>query len=503
MCLLLFITAGIFFGRGIISNTEANYFIISLFFIICGKNFSERILLLLTFTIGSVCYLLLSSDTMLLITEFMLLSALWKFNKNKPHIHTFWTTVAALLLHLYYIQNTPADVRQHDLGGILFYMRLITQNGINWLNFNPWHMYYLFHQPLHFIIYGYVYLAETLLWHSQLLAVNNLQYLSLFYVTGTTIFAALVFAEMKFSQYVYNAIFLIFAFNPTLTLFSGYISDDTPLLFWSCATIYFLLNWVKSDKTPPIIAAALCFSAGALTKLSMLMLVPAMSFLFLHRLRTSLNKQKIIRQLSVFIILAVPLSLLWVVRNHVLFDMPFHHVPDTSPEGQSFAHFTLFERISNFAFLFQPFLNAPRSVDPNIWLSLIKTELFGEWDFSIHNKGTYWPAMLLYLLNIGIKLLSAFGCVFWAFNKPFKSKNNNVTAYFFIIIYITIWTYSFKYSMEYPYACSCDYRLFAQLIFPELAIIGLLFQKYFRPQYLLIMAISYAFLSSYIYITGI
>ncbi len=503
LCLLLFITAGTFFGSGAVSDAEGGFFLISLFCICCGKDFSQRILLFFVFAFGAICYLLISSAYVMLTTELVLFITLWQFNKSERQTYLFFITAAAFLLHLFYIQNTPADIRQHDLSGIILYMRLITKNGINWSGFDPWYMYYLFHQPLHFIIYGYIYLSEISLWQSHHLAINGLQYISLFYVTGTTIIAALIFAEMRWEKTIYHAVFLIFAFNPTLTLFSGYISDDTPLLFWSCTVIYFLLLWFKDFKTRHLTAAALCFGIGTLTKLSMLMLVPAISFLFLYILCTHSDKQKTIQQLSIFVIIAVPLSLLWVIRNHVLFDMPFYHVPDTSPEGQNFRYLTFVERMTDFTFLFKPFINAPHAVDSNIWLSIIKTELFGEWDLSLNHKEIYLPAVLLYVLNIIIKILSFCGCFYLIFQKSFKQKHIMAPIYFFAIFYVTIWGYSFKYATDYPYACSCDYRLFSQLILPELMIVGLLFQHSAKANYLRIIAICYAVLSFGIYIFSI
>ena len=76
-------------------------------------------------------------------------------------------------------------------------------------------------------------------------------------------------------------------FNPTLFLFSGYISDDTPAMMWSIIAVYFLFRWYKTEKSLYILAAAAGFGFGVLTKLSVLMAVPAIISLFLCTISTS------------------------------------------------------------------------------------------------------------------------------------------------------------------------------------------------------------------------
>lgn len=505
ICLLLFLTAGIFFGEAAVVKSGLFYCIIALIFFSYCQTSSQRTIFAFIFAILSLVLLLINTyEYTFLMAELFLLGIFTLLNKHKKNIAIFCFIFGAFILHLFYIQSTPIDIRQHDLNGIILYMKLITQNGLNWHNFDPWYMYYLFHQPLHFFIIGHIYLAEISIWNSHILALTNLQYLSLFYVTGATIFAYKIFSFLGFKEKTLYAMLLFFAFNPSLTLFSGYISDDAPLLFWSMAVVYYSLRWYETPSTFLIIIVAICFGLGTLTKLSLLMLAPALSFLFLYKLLTANHKDVVLKHLSIFVIIAVPLSLIWVIRNHIGYDMQFYHIPDTSPQGQRFLHLSLSERLSDFSKLFTPFIDAPHIVDANIWLALIKTELFGEWDLSLLHSNILLPAKILYTLNIFLKLSSLYGCFYLIYKRIQKSGNENILEYFFIILYFTLWGYSLKYAMDYPYICSTDYRLFIQLMLPEIIILGLLYRNNYKQRtFFLSISVLYALCSLYIYTLGI
>ncbi len=503
ICLLLFLTAGIFFGGQELNVSEIAFFILTGIFIFLEKNNTQRIGILFIATLFFLIYILLERNESFLFGAELCTCFLFVWlNKKQQFIYPFGIIFSAFLLHLYYLQNTPIDLRQHDWSGIRLYIHQITQNGINWQNFDPWYMYYLFHQPFHFLIAGYIYDLEIFMWHSTKLASEGLQYLSLFYVTASILFVYAILKELQFTNKLLYSALILFAFNPTLTLFTGFVSDDTPTVFWSVMVIYFAIRWYKEENAKYIVFSALAFGFGVLTKLSVLMLVPALSFLFLYKLFSKDgNQQRILLHLSFFVIIAVPLSLVWIIRNHIFYDMQFYNIPDTSPAGQNFKYLGLLERICDFSMLGIPFLNAPIISDANIFLALIKTELFGEWDFSISHQIVYWPAFILYCLNILIKLFVFIGiCIIL---RIFLSSRFSPILCFFMIIYGTIWGYAFKYALDYPYICSTNFRLFAQLMLPEIIILISAFNTAKKSTALLAVAISYAVLSCFVYTFGI
>lgn len=502
ICLLLFFAAGMFFHASYIGQFEAQYLIITMALLIGTHTFLQRIIFIFISLLFLAIYLWFSGKLGILLSgELILAMFVVLFHKKTADIGLFFIILAAFLLHLYYIQATDINIRQHDLNGILYYMQEITQNGINITGFNPWNMYYLFHQPLHFIIIGYIYLLELSLGFSVVAAKEGLQYLSLFYTSATTIVIVKILKKFNVDGYILYGATLLFVFNPTLFLLSGYISDDTPVLFWSSLFLYQLICWYQTGNTQCLFWAACCFGIGTLTKLSILMLTPAVAFLFIYKLFSTKDKVKITTDLSLFVVIAVPLSLIWIIRNHMWFDMPFYNVPDTSPAGQNFRYFSFWERLFDFSQILSPFIDAPAITDKNMWLSLIKTELFGEWNLSKAHSFIYFPAFVLYLLTLLFKVFVLLCVLMLLYQQKYRFCP---FAVFCIIIYFTIWLYSFKYAMDYPYVCSSDYRLFTSLMFSDVMISALVLKdKPAKAVFFFVASVAYASLSAFIYVFAI
>lgn len=510
MCLLLLLTAGTFFGSTYLSPMEACYFLISAFFVFTQCTFVAKFFVFISALLFALIYYSCSLSSFYLFLSEIILLGICAYNLLKESVRyiSFFILALAFLCHLFYIQSIPVEQYQHDLNGILLYMNKISLNGFNWRDFNPWYMYYLFHQPLHFWLLSYLQNFSLDLWNSLALSHELLQYISLFYVTVFSVIFSLILKELKFNTNFYFFALLLFIFNPTLFLFSGYISDDASVLFWGCLVVYFSFKWFLKNKTRYIVFSALCFGFGVLTKLSILMLVPALSFLFLYKLISARFNKSVWLDLNLFIIIAVPLALSWIVRNHVLFDMQFYNVPDTSPNGQNFYNLDFWERIFDFSQIFIPFIQSPVIVDGNIWLALIKTELFGEWDMSLRSPILFYPAFGLYLFNLLLKLFVLCSVLFLLYKMCRKQIPVSPFLIFFIILYLTLWGYGFKYAMDYPYACSSDFRLFALLMLPDTIIPAYTLQKisFFQQQkkanILLAFAIIYSILTCFIYTWG-
>lgn len=496
LCLLLALAAGIFFNDQYLSESAAVFIIISFFLVLCSR-FPLGMLATIMFALLSlVIYFAIGENNFFLLGGGLFLICFVAWQQRKNDISPVFTIIAvSFLLHFHYIEMTDVATRQHDLNGVMYYMRLITQNGFNFWDFNPWNMYYLFHQPLHFLINGYLYKLGLFIWNSQILAQEILQFVSLFYVTGIIVMTARILRMFAFSSLAFYAVLILNAFNPTFFLFSGYISNDVPVLFWAITSLYYLLKWYKDERLNNLLISATCFGLGVLTKLSILMTVPIFVLLFLHKLYLRKCAQNIIRAISLFIIIAVPLSLIWIIRNHLLYDMDFYNIPDTSPSGQNFKYITFSERILNFSLLGEPFIHSPLANDSNMFLALVKTELFGEWDLRLNHQIIAFPAAILYFINIIIKATALLGCL----SILLKAPRDSILTATFSLFYLIVWGYSFKYAMDYPYTCSSDYRLFTLINLPELIILATICKSQRSSKVLLVTAVTFAILSSFIY----
>ncbi len=496
ICLLFLITAGIFFNSLVLQADAVCYVVLSVILLSCYTCSIYKYVVTATIFIFFFLFLLFHSNLFLLIGEIVITSLIvWQRN-NEKNIYIFLLLAIAFFLHLYYIQLTPINIRQHDLSAVLAYMKHITKDGINFIHFNPWHLYYFFHQPLHFFISGCIYFLEIKFWGSTVLAQEGLQYISLFYITASTIVSCALLKHLFPQKNCLYTSLIFFVFNPTLFLLSGYISDDALLLLFSLLSLYYIISWQQKKQLHYILWAAFFFSLGALTKLSILLFVPAFCVLFIAELGFPF-KRVILNHICCFIIIAVPLSLIWVIRNHILYDMPFYNIPDTSPSGQNFKYLSLLDRISDFKELFIPFINVPYHSDANIELAFIKTELFGEWRMAEDLSLAYVIGFILYALNIVIHLLTLFAAFFLLFTYRFKQEK--ILSLFFTVLYFTIFFYGVKYAMDYPYICSSDTRLKVIGILPSFIVLTkatpIKWQKY-----LLAVALLYAMLSVTFYL---
>ena len=497
-CLLFLTMANIFFNNTFFDIFAVSYLVVAISCSCYYNKLFEKALLLISSFILVILFTLLNipQKFFFILDFFTIIITLHKAGYNEKNILTAIIAIS-FLLHLLYIQLTPINIRQHDISGIFAYMHKITSNGLNWNNFVPWNMYYYFHQPLLFLIQGHIFNIFSSIFTSSIIAKESLQYISLFFTTISIYYIILLIKKLDYKNSELYFIITLFAFNPIFILFSGFISDDVAVLFWGITCIYYLISWDKSNSNKDIIITALCFGLGTLTKLSVLLLVPAICYLFLYKLVKYKNK-KIISQISIFIIIAVPLSLIWIIRNHLLFDMQFFNIPETSPQGQSFALLSTTDRLTNLSMLFNPFINAPSVSDPNIFLALIKTELFGEWDFRLSTHLVSFFATPLYILNLLIKITTFSLCFYYILNTK---RNFDHIHYFFIILYITVWGYGIHYSITYPYICSSNYRLFSLAIIPEIIILSYTARKKGIGNKVLIPSILYAALSVCVYYT--
>ena len=217
-CLLFLTIANIFFNHDILTATSVTYIVIA---IVCSFEYNDfykktfsLIISLILFTIflitnpPLICYF---------ISEVFMIGVLLYYKGFSQKNIMIAIISVAFLLHLFYIQNTPINIRQHDLSGILGYMHMITINGINWKDFIPWDMYYFFHQPLHFNVQGYFFKILSFMLTSSIVEKESLQYLSLFYTTSTIYIVFLILKKLEFKEYVLYALCMLVAFNPTYT----------------------------------------------------------------------------------------------------------------------------------------------------------------------------------------------------------------------------------------------------------------------------------------------
>ena len=116
--------------------------------------------------------------------------------------------------------------------------------------------------------------------------------------------------------------------------------------------------------------------------------------------------------------------------------------------------------------------------EPNVWLALIKTSLFGEWSWG----GVTW-AYLLYALGIGLAILLAASFFTLPFYKLGEGWGFNAFAVVLVFSVLGAWA---NFWLEYPYFCSSEYR-YVMILLP----VSLLWLGNFLTQKSLPKAVGY------------
>ena len=130
MCLLSYLAAGIFFNAAFMEPGEATYLLIAGIVAACAQGYVRQIIFFLCALLLFLYHIITqgNADILLLAELFLTAIVLYTERKDKSTL-LIGITGAAFLCHLFYVQQTPVDVRQHDLSGIFLYMRQITQHG--------------------------------------------------------------------------------------------------------------------------------------------------------------------------------------------------------------------------------------------------------------------------------------------------------------------------------------------------------------------------------------
>jgi hypothetical protein len=213
-----------------------------------------------------------------------------------------------------------------------------------------------------------------------------------------------------------------------------------------------------------------------MTKFSGLMVVPAIGVLMLFKLLLSPKKtDKVLWGKFVVIGLGAVLGFAWGL---FLLYYGFSLLPPPQDVAvQSMKSYSLQARLFDFSGILNPIVDFKEhyQIEPNVWLTLIKTSLFGEWGW----QGKIWID-ILYGLSFVWLLLAISGFVYLFF-KPIKKDfvlNGALIVLFFsvLIAWINFW-------LDYPYFCSTEFRYTAIFLPISVLWVGHLFTNKSLPKY--------------------
>ena len=364
-----------------------------------------------------------------------------------------WLILAlGILMRVGYMLYTPAYVRGHDLGkcsldgnGHVAYILHLLQGELP-----PNNSYQFYHPPLFHALSAVAmacYRALSGFTEPEQL-VEAAKTVSCAASIVTLFYARKLCRQLRLGDGTTLIAVSLAAFLPNHYLLAGRVNNDSLAVMFMTAILYYTLRWYERQDWGPLVKLALCFGLGMMTKISVgvfALVAGCMMLLGLYRRLLEKKALPIIRQFSVFGLIAFPLGLWYPIRNFILFQQPFNYVLRPSAQSLYCGDHSLWERfglIKNLEIYDHPF------EDYNVWAYLLKGSLFGEFTFSM---GKVIPGLLI-LINLLLILLSLAAMVLVLIRH--RTAQWTALSCFWLVLmgsYI-------HFNIQYPFGCTMDFR---------------------------------------------
>lgn len=441
----------------------------------------------------------LHSGTFLFLLAAILLG-IWALRKHLP---LNWITMIigiGILLKIAYILYTPVWCRQHDVinfgaeeGHAAYIEYLLQYHSLP--DFDPREKWAFFQPPLHHILAALWIKINTKFGIPLQQAQENVQVLTLFYTCSITMISYYIFQEFHLKKWGMRIACMVTAFSPVFILMSGSINNDALCIALQVAAFYFALKWYQEPKLGLMLLTAVCIGGSMMTKLSGGSLAPAVAVLFLLKLMTdSTNKMTETAadrhfhikffwknfktywiQFAAFVVVCFPLGLWAPIRNKVLFNVPLNYTPAV---GEGLAQYSLFQRLFDLRLssVYPAMINNGDAYDEyNILLALIKTSLFGEYNYGNENPLVNPFAIILFITAVLLAVTALLATLFFLFSK--RSPLTLEWKLYLGVFYITQLIVYFSFALKQLYFSSQDIRYIAGILIPESLFLGLLADK--------------------------
>lgn len=374
---------------------------------------------------------------------------------------------AAILMNVWYVSSSWGNVRQHDYFNFVMFADYFVKNHFFIMPPVSYLQSVYYHPPVWGLISGlFMYFLEF----------DTVRFMSFFAVIGAYILMWHFMTKLKIKENIQLWLFMFYCFYPVHGIMSNWVNNDAFVYFLMIALIYITFLWYeKTSWKNTVILSGVLLGAG-MTKFSGLMVVPSIGFLMLCKLIAVPKKlDKTLWGQFVIIGLGAILGFAWGFFL-LYFNLPLLPQP-LDVEVQSMQAYSLNERLFSFAGWTHPFVDFKglNQVEPNVWLTLIKTSLFGEWGW----QGLAWGYILYACAYIWL-VLAFLGFVYLLL-KPIESDfslNGALVILFFAVLmaWINFW-------LDYPYFCSTEFRYTAIFLPASVLWVGHLLTQKSLPKY--------------------
>ena len=393
-----------------------------------------------------------------------------------------------LVLRLMYISYTGVSTRQHDVGhfvkgdiGHAGYMLYLLEKR-HMPDFDPRYVNQFYHPPLHHII-GALILAAVRALGFDYLKVGP-KVIQCFTVAYSTAFSVLMWRTLKKLGIHGRPLVLTTAigvFHPSLIILSGSINNDMLAAMLTMAAVFFIVRWSKEQQLGDILGAAFSMGLGMMTKLSAVLIAPAVATVFLMVLiRKKAEWKRLLPQFLLFGGVCAPLGLWFPLKNLILYGVELGYVPSLGDDSGQFIDKAPLERITDWSLkqLSSPFTQWEWYHDDyneyNPVIALLKNAMFDEDAPFIGSLSLQSFCTALFIAGTVTALVSVFAlCVMFSNKEKLPYEMKLMISEIFVVVFGCYILFCFNY----PQVCTQNMRYCVPLIFSGSAAIGLLLRR--------------------------
>lgn len=386
--------------------------------------------------------------------------------------------LCGVLIKTYYISYTETWERQHDVIGFgadeghAAYIEYILDNK-KLPDFDPREKWGFFQPPLHHIVSAVAMDVSENLGADEHRAQENTQVVTCIEMILVMLMSVWMFLNAKgITKFIYShrngeivtegivVMLSIVGLHPIFTLMSGSINNDALALTLSMVSLVLAVKWYDDPDYIVTLLMAISIGCAMLAKLTgglvavpigILMVLKLFGFdgglrddghakvTFFDHIKFFFKKYFL--KSALFAVVVVPLGLSFEIKNKIKWDMPLNYIP---PVGENFPDsITLKNRLfdiktsSVYTFL----TTRGDSFDEyNIPLAMVKTSLFGEYNYSDVSRWMRVLAPTVFVTGIILILIALIATAYMML-----SKKSRLSFKWKIILFGTWATYLMAY----------------------------------------------------------
>ena len=407
-------------------------------------------------------------------------------NKDKYFYIMLILLFISIILKMIYVYKVPYNISKHDLGEFInmdsTYNEILFSYGhipyIEFLykyhSFPPIYGGQYYHPPLFHILSAIIMAIFHHFNYDYISCLEIIQMFNMFISCIAMIFICLILNKLIKNKKMLLLGVLFILYYPVFYHLGASINNDCLSFTLSIIALYYCLCWYESLSYKHLIILSISLALSLFTKLSAIIVAMIIVLLIFHKLYLIIYKEKkyleykslIYKQAFLFIILCLPISLFWYIRNKILFDLPFTYTLSFDKDNPMYiVDNSLFNRLSipSLNSLLKPgLLNDPLN-EANIFSSTRISAMFDQ--YILNHQGSMIYANLFKTLVLLGTIINVLLIIIMIKEILFK-KDKYIYDYIFMILYVVSISLYINLCFKHPFTCTMSFRYITISLLP-------------------------------------